>query len=197
MKPQAYFVLFLLFLISCNGKKRNEANSLPTENDINEVVKVIVFHKGFHFVSENSITPISIELKNRIIIDKRKKAKEYEESPFHRKDTLAMSDLIGNTNFPVKDFFKKEDWEFIKLQNKKVIQKLSPKMFGNLKFTTVNKKHEDWYYYFSVPIFSSDLKKAYLQYSGIYEDYCNDGTEIFLEKKNDKWEIVGNSFWSH
>ncbi|MFN3968762.1 hypothetical protein [Flavobacterium sp.] len=197
MKLRAYFVLFLLCLISCNGERRNESVSLPTEDDINDVVKTIVFDKGFHIASENFRSPICIELNTRKIVDSRKKAKEYPTSPIYRIDTLAMSDLIGNPNLPVKDFFKEKDWEFIKLQNKKNVQKLSPKMFGNLKFTTVNIKHEDWYYHFSVPIFSSDLKKAYLQYCGIYFDNRNDGTEIFLEKKNDKWEIIETTFWSH
>jgi len=196
MKLLAYYIIFLLSLFSCKGDKKNVADSLPTEKDINEVIKAIVFHKGLHIASENSRSPIATELKNRVIIDRRKNS-EIHRGPRKSIDTLAIADLTESTNSTIKHFFNNDDWQFIKLQNNNAVQKLSPKIFGNLKFTTIHEKHEDWYFYFSVPIFSSDLKRAYVHYNGIYHDYCNDGTAYFLEKKNGKWEIIENTFWSH
>lgn len=69
--------------------------------------------------------------------------------------------------------------------------KIPKSILGNFKTIeqTEKLKITQKYIQFSIPIFSADNTKAYVQYDHYTNDENSYGNSIYLEKVNDKWKI--------
>ena len=54
----------------------------------------------------------------------------------------------------------------------------------------IEKKGGESYFSMSVPIFSRDLKKVYIEFNDLCYGLCGSGGYFLLEKINNKWTII-------
>ncbi|MDB5115128.1 MAG: hypothetical protein JWQ79_620 [Mucilaginibacter sp.] len=74
--------------------------------------------------------------------------------------------------------------------------RFSKELMVNIKLTTQGEqeqnrklnKHER-FYDLSIPIFSLDQRKAYVQINR-FCPFCGSGVDVFLAKQNGKWKII-------
>ncbi|MFN7099595.1 MAG: hypothetical protein ACK4M4_04395, partial [Flavobacterium sp.] len=101
-------------------------------------------------------------------------------------EKIYKSNPIGNS------FFLKKDSHNIINQNKTLKTFIIPKSITQ-KFKTVEltktSKIAEKYIQFSIPIFSKDNTKAYLEFDKYIDNENSYGNSIYLEKTNGKWEI--------
>lgn len=192
-------LLIILFLSSCNCKKNQDfirqketiniiqtlieqkgfemASDFPTEKELSiclNLKKIIINTKCFEETkADNKITLIKLPEKSftnqeEVCIEKIYKSKPINNSFFLIKDSLDIANQNGN-------------FKTFKIP-KSIIQKFKTvELTKNLKIT-------EKYIQFSIPIFSKDNTKAYLEFDH-YSKNDSYGKSIYLEKKEGKWKI--------
>jgi len=193
---RTFILIFVSFLFSC--KNEQAGNILPSDSEINEIIKTAILGDSLELAKENNQIPICNELKRITLVTKRNSKPEL--SPFKKFDSLLIGDLIFHKRLPYKGFFKASDSTFIKFQNKNIKSHILPNsIFGNLKFVTLEKGKnlDDKFFYFTIPILSADGKRAYSQLTWECYGFCGVGYEVFLEKNYGKWKVVKQEYvWS-
>lgn len=193
-------LLIILFIVSCNNEKSQE---LIRQKESINIIQTIIQEKGIEIVqdlgNDNKIQ-ICLNLK-KIIIN----AKCFEDIKANNKlivikfpkksftnqgevciEKIYKSKPINNSFFLIKDSLNI-------LNQNEILKELKIPNSITQNFKTVelteNLKTAKKYIQFSIPIFSKDNTKAYLE-SDYYSDNENSyGNSIYLEKKNGKWKI--------
>jgi hypothetical protein len=173
-----FLVLLLsIILFGCDSPRPQFE---PTgKDDIDQVVKTIFDDKRNYF--KDSL-PVSIDLKKIIVANlPLDSAQQIGAIPIDW--ILKVNDSKG---------FNKKDASYILSQNNTNKNfKLDKRFFSNIELTTTQYKARSirYCYHISVPIFSSDHKKAYVELDKNCE-MCGKGYTFYLEKVEEKWKIV-------
>ena len=67
----------------------------------------------------------------------------------------------------------------------------------NVKRLGFNVNNDSNWYAFSVPLFSTDRKKAIMMIENLCPGLCGTGSTIMFIKKKDKWTSNQGKFWIH
>ncbi|TDE27069.1 hypothetical protein E0I61_15595 [Flavobacterium ranwuense] len=193
-------LLFVLTLLSCNTKKNDD---LIREKESIIIIQTLIEEKGLEMVSDfrtEKELPICLNLKKVIV-----KTKCFEETKANDKITVIKFPEKSFTNQaevciekiyksrPINNsFFLKNDSLNIVNQNETFKAFKIPKSITQ-KFKTVeltkSLKITEKYIQFSIPIFSKDNTKAYLEFDHYSDNENSYGRSIYLEKVNGKWKI--------
>lgn len=193
-------LLFVLTLLSCNTKKNED---LIREKESIIIIQTLIEEKGLDLVSDfrtEKELPICLNLKKVIV-----KTKCFEETKANDKITVIKFPEKSFTNQaevciekiyksrPINNsFFLKNDSLNIVNQNETFKAFKIPKSITQ-KFKTVeltkSLKITEKYIQFSIPIFSKDNTKAYLEFDHYSDNENSYGKSIYLEKVNGKWKI--------
>jgi hypothetical protein len=193
-------LLFVLTLLSCNTKKNED---LIRQKESINIIQTLIKQNGLEMVRDfptEKKLPICLNLKKIIVKnncfeepkanDKIIVIKVPEKSFIQQKNVCI--EKIYNSN-PINNlFFLKSDSLNIVNQNETFktfkIPKSITQNFKTVELTK-NLKITKKFIQFSIPIFSKDNTKEYLEidYHSNNENSC--GSSIYLEKTNGKWKI--------
>lgn len=184
---KSWLILFLCFLFACKSNGPRDKQLLPDKNDVNEIVKVVIekedsVHRNALLVSEL----------HRVMVATPALPDNVPPPP----DLLQLNSLL-NVKINNEVFFRKTDSLHLLFQNH--LYKTFPiekELAKRIKFISSAEAASDMaseksirFYKMTIPIFSSDNKKAYVEW-----DYscplCGYATAIFLKKEDGKWLIV-------
>ena len=195
-------ILLLLFLIffSCNSNKND--NSIREEETLN-IIRTLIENNGNDFVSDfptKNELPICLNLKKTIVDNKcfvKTKSKDkiitikLPQKTFTNKGEVCIEKIYKSKPFE-NIFFLKSDSLDIVNQNETFktfkIPKSITKKFKTVELTK-NIKITKKFIQFSIPIFSKDNTKAYLEFDCYTDNENSNGKSIYLEKINGKWKI--------
>ncbi|MBB1139015.1 hypothetical protein [Myroides sp. WP-1] len=192
-------LLFILTLLSCNSKKKEE---VIRQQESIIIIQTLLEERGLEMVrdsySEQKL-PICLNLKKNIVNTKcfeKIKANDevveiqFPEKTFTRLGGVCIEKLYGSKSIDNSFFLKNDSLDIVK-QNETIKALKIPKRVTQ-KFTTVelteSLKVIEKYVQFSIPIFSKDNTKAYLEFD-YYSDEISSGISMYLEKVNGKWKI--------
>jgi hypothetical protein len=191
---QYILIIISLFTVSCKTETVKEQFPIPNKAEIVTIVETII--------SENKIPVKKNSLQYHMpLMSDLEKLHVYladtciDEMGPPQMNELSMRRLLA---LKVKDrkFFSRGDSTFFLFQNDtlKTID-LDKELEVNYYLTTskeqnTNEEKFTTYWSMSVPIFSKDLKKAYVVVNENCYGLCGSGGFYLLEKINNKWTIV-------
>ena len=166
MKKTSLILIATLFFLSCQNKIKLKKN-----DDINKIVEIVI--------TEDSSNDLKY---SRLCIDLKK---------------IKVSDLL-NEKINGEIFFSSKDSLAIIAQNANPKKfKISEIIIDNFNTTTIQeemanreKGKGNCFYQMSIPIFSLNKQKAYLQLDYSCGSLCGYGMEIYLKKVNGIWKVI-------
>jgi len=191
--------LVILILLSCDNKKEK----LIRQKESINIIQTLIEQKGKEMVRDFSTEkelPICLNLKKIIVKNKcfveTKANDKILTVKFPKKSFTNIGEVCIEKIYkskPIENiFFLKRDSLDIVNQNETFETFKIPKSIIK-KFKTVeqtkNLKITKKYIQFSIPIFSTDNTKAYLEYDHYSNNENSYGNSIYLEKKDGKWKI--------
>lgn len=196
MKSIVLIVTFF-FLLSCKKSEDRAEFDVSKVKDINEIVQTIIIEYSLN-VSKNGkdsrmlceeLTKLNIfipeKVKNGVVtvpLPPSSKTISIEDLLHYRKsgffNTKDSLCLIKQNSNPQK--FKIDHVLFEKINNTTVENEIKKKEIG---------KSYD-FYMATIPIFSLDNKKAYIELNHYCGRLCASGKSIYLKKINGKWKII-------
>lgn len=191
-------LLFFLILLSCNSKKNEE---LIREKESITIIQTLLEEKGLEMINDfrtEQKLPICLNLKKVIVKTKCTEEVNDEisiiklpERSFTNPAEVCIEKIYKPKSID-NSFFLKNDSLNIVNQNKTFNAFKIPKSITQ-KFKTVelskNLKITEKYIQFSIPIFSKDNTKVYLEFDHHSDNEKSYGNSIYLEKVNGKWKI--------
>lgn len=200
MMKNIILVITLLMLLGC--KKQNQEIKLKDSQirDINQIVEAIIIQDSL-YISKRDKKPIAfctdlVKINIQIPIKNKEKLNE-PPIPFN---SVSINELL-NFNLNKESFFLSTDSTYLISQNpgqKKF--RIAQDIVAKINATTIEKitskgtaEEKYSFYEMTIPIFSRDNTKAYLQLNYNCGALCGNGTEFFLSKINGKWRIINKS----
>jgi len=188
-----YFSLFLIvFTFSC--KNKNENTIIERNIEIEKIFESIITQESLNNLKNASAAiPTSEELKKLKV---HILASNIEKIPPKPIDGIYINDLFYY-NLDVIFISKKDSLDLMNQNlilksyriNNSFSKKLKLTTFKEQKILSKNNRDTD-FLQLSIPIFSSDNNKAYVEINEICFGNCGWGKAIYLEKRNGKWTIV-------
>ena len=196
MKKLIFLLLISFTFLNCQSK-REEINLVSeSANDINKIVETIILQDSLDvFKNRPNAVMFCRELKKITI-----------EIPIKREDGLVFPPIPGNIyignllNDKVtgEKFFTSKDSLTILEQNsnpeKIEIDKSLSEKINSTTFEMELEKRKNGkeynFYNLSIPIFSLDRQKAFVELEHHCGSLCGSGKGIYLKKINGKWKIV-------
>lgn len=201
MRKAVSLLIILLSFFSCKKENNNPSISHLNHKDINEIVETIIIDDSLTVLKEkNDYRMFCDSLIKLDIYIPEKRMKEGNlpppPLPFH---SISIYDLLSekkdSSSFPSRDslFLINQNSGIGKLAIEKT---LAEKINITTKGQEIDKKESGKsydYYEMTIPLFSSDYKKAYVILNHYFGRLCGGGRSIWLEKKNGKWIIIYQS----
>ncbi len=192
-------LLFILVFLSCNDKTED----LKRQKESIAIIQTLIDNQEMALTKDiynNEELPICLNLK-KIKIDtkcfaKTKVTNKVEIIKFNERSFISIGNVciekIYRSN-PINDsFFLKSDSLNIAQQNETfktyTIPKYITKTFKTVELSKKLKIIEK-YVQFSIPIFSNNYNKAYIEFDKHTNNQNSYGNSIYLEKINGKWKI--------
>jgi hypothetical protein len=189
-------MITLLMLLAC--KKQEETKFQDSKiKDINQIVEAIINQDSLNVSKNkpNSIAFCTDLIKINILIP-TKTDEKLDVPPPIPPNNVSINELL---NFKIKEnfFFSKIDSTYLISQNverKEFI--IERKIVEEINTTTLDKeivkKNKEKYnfYQMTIPLFSKNMNKAYVELYHYCGGLCGEGKAIFLSKINGKWRIV-------
>lgn len=187
-------IFAFLTLLSC---KEKEFSSF-TVRDINEIAETIIIGESL-FVSKNDNSSRSfctdlIKINIRIPIKSEENPNLPPPLPFNN---VSINELL-NFKTGKERFFLSTDSTYLILQNLGQKEfKIEQNIIDKINSTTIEKEilkqkiGEKYNFYdMTIPIFSKDNSKAYVELNHHCGAFCGEGKAFFLSKTNGKWRII-------
>jgi hypothetical protein len=198
MRNYLLFIIILTFS-SCKNEQTKPVFSLPNSNDINEIVETIITFGNLPVTRKDSTEysfPISSELQKLDIFFPEKEKETPPPPPVFNE--ISIYDLL-HSNLLNKNFAERDSAYFL-FQNQEMKsfildEKITKKLIVTDFEKQIAKKKSGEpkrFYYLSIPIFSFDNNKAYVEVTCICAG-CGGANSIFLEKIKNKWTIIDRS----
>ncbi len=202
MKKILFFFLGIMYLASCNNKNKEAEFDSTKIGEINEIVKTVILEDSLNVLINGKESLLFCEelIKLDIFIPKKSKHNELNSPPpppppFRNAISIERLKSIYIEN---ELFFSSTDSLCLleqKLNPKKL--KIEKSLAKNINLTSneeeTNKRKANKYFsYFemTIPIFSKDKNKAYLELNHYCGGLCGSGVSIMLRKIKGKWKIV-------
>lgn len=193
-------VIMVIFLVALSCKKNDEKNRLDSiriEN-INQIVKTIIIEDSLRILKtdKNPIELFENLRKLRIYIPTKEDIKNRYPPPpppnFVSIDKLINLKIKGQAFFSNKDSinlinqYKKQD--SLKINDEVLRNVIS---ISSEKARSKAEINEGYYFCeITIPLFSKDNKRAYVELAYYCGRLCGGGKSILLEKINGKWTII-------
>jgi hypothetical protein len=188
-----FFLIILMIAFSCqNNKKENIA--IEKNNEIEKIVECVILQDSLNvFKNDSTAIPLSKELKKLKVFSGDLNAKPVPPKPV---SGIYLNDLfyykLDITFFPKKDSLQilaQNDVLKTYIINSPIAKRILMTTFEEQK--KKSKKNLDAnFLYLTIPIFSADNNKAYLEINEKCFGNCGWGKAIYLEKQNGKWKII-------
>ncbi len=196
---QVVFLFMILSFVKCQNKTVERELDSNTIIEINKIVEAVILQDSLDvfkgnennniFLNELKKITVQIPNKNRggsdfppisghININDLLNIEIMDEIFFSSKDSIA---LLEQNSFPEKLEINKaifESFNLIILDDDSVLNK---------------SKRRNNYYILSIPIFSLDKQKAYVELEYYCGGLCGSGKGIYLKKINGNWFIIEKS----
>ena len=197
MKEILRIIIICLLFTNCK-KNESEFDSSEIKN-INEIVQSVILEDNLNVLKSKSESKMFCGNLIKLNIYIPEKRKENEPIP-------PLSESFNNVSIEKllyykienKMFFTTNDSLFLLKQNLKpneleieneIIEKINVTSKKNeLEKKKIGKLYN--YYEMTIPVFSKDNQKAYLELNHYCGYLCGSGKSIFLKKINGKWKIV-------
>jgi hypothetical protein len=182
---------FIIFAFSCKDKGESVEER---KTEIEKIVESVIIQDSVNvFKKDSTAIPLSKELKKLKV---QGLASNLEKIPPKPIDGIYLNDLFYY-HLDV-NFLPKKDSLNILSQNQVLKTYLIDNSFSKkLKLTTFKEQKvksranaDANFLYLTIPIFSADNKKAYVELNEICFGNCGWGKALYLEKKNGKWKII-------
>lgn len=188
-----YIILISVSILLTNCKKDDKSITNIKGNEINDIVKTIIKEERLNILKDSSKTYLFCEdlLKlNVYISDNNQNALP---PPPDQNCTEIHNILIPKINN--HKFCDSKDSLYIIQQNFDVKEfKISNQIIEQIHSTKYLKEDEKRkkgnFYEMSIPIFSRDNLKAYVELNRYCGHLCGNGISIYLVKINGKWRII-------
>ena len=190
-----YAVLFIAFSCSQNKKEKPNTNSESITN-INEIVEAIIIQDSLDVFSKSKDSPMFCSELRKLKIFIPEKIENGLTPPPPPRDIYITSLL--NHSIQEEVFFSSKDSLYLLKQNLNPERlKIETELINQLNTTTVEKElikrkyHRKYRLYeMTIPVFSIDRQKAYVQLDYFCGSLCGGGKAIYLKKINGKWTII-------
>ena len=194
------FIIVSICLLFANCKKNKSEFNNSEIKDINEIVNIVIIEDSLNVLKSESESKMFCEnlIKLDIYIpEKRKENEPIPPPPPPSFNDVSIEDLL-NDKIENRMFFSSNDSLFLLEQNLKSKElKIENEIIEKINTTSKNielekKKNGKSYNYYemTIPIFSKDNQKAYLELNHFCGHLCGSGKSIYLNKINGKWKIV-------
>ena len=183
--------------MSCKKTESKTQIEISNTKDINEIVLAIIIEDSLNVSinATNSKMFCNELIKLNIYIPEKSKDGEIIPlSPLLR-NAVSIEELL---HYKKSEFFKVKDSLHLLKQNSNPQKfKIDKIIFDKINLTTKeieNNKRKTGkpfdFYEMTIPFFSSDNQKAFVQLNHYCNGLCGNGVSLFLEKINGKWKIV-------
>lgn len=192
-------ILLVFILSSCNSKHEN----LIRQNETLNIIQTILEQNGSEMVkdfSNNGELPICLNLKKVIVNNEcfvesvsnnEIVTVKFPEKTFTSNGKVCMEKIYKSKPIEDKFFLVKDSLDILN-QNETFKNFKIPKTITG-KFKTVeqtkNLKITEKYIQFSIPIFSADNTKVYVEFDSYSNSEDSYGNSLYLEKIEGKWKI--------
>ena len=185
-------ILFIILAFGCKDKSERLLEERKTE--IEKIVECVILQDSLN-VFKNDLTGIPL-LKELKKLKVHSIASNIENIPPKPENGIYLRDLFYY-HLDV-DFLPKKDSLNILNQNQVLkIYLIEGSFSKKIKLTTYKEQKvkakanvDANFLYLSIPIFSADNSKAYIEITEICFGNCGWGEAVYLEKKNGKWKII-------
>jgi hypothetical protein len=193
-------MIFLVAFFSCNS---NDSKNLIRQKESIEIIKTIIEEKGIELTRSfpnKQEHPICLNLKKVIVnnkcfdntkVNNEVKIVKLPDRSFTSNGEVCLEKIYKSR--PIRNFFflTKDSVDVMNQNNAIKAFKITKNI--TKKFKTVESSKElsvaEKYIQFSIPIFSKDNTKAYLEYDFHTDNNDSFGKSFYLEKVNGKWKI--------
>ncbi|MGL4632512.1 MAG: hypothetical protein ACRCVT_15020 [Leadbetterella sp.] len=195
MKNVPLLILLILLFTKCkNNTTEAEFNSKRVK-DVNEIIKTIIWEDSLNILKDNPKSSMFCEELVKLEVYIPEAIKNSLPPPPPMFDRVSIKDLL-NKRIENEVFFSAEDSLILLNQNQYKLN-IGNELAAKINLTTREqefdkRKLNDSYNYYemTIPIFSKDNKKAFIQLINKCGKRCGSGKGIFLRKVNEKWKIV-------
>lgn len=195
MKKIISIIIISYFLVNC--KNNTVKDSLDSSN-INEIVEAIIIQDSLNVLKNEKGSDIFCADLVKVKILHAEKNKK-ESVPLPPSNDFVLLDELINTKINGKLFFTNNDSITLLMQNSNPQKiRICNEIFYKINSTTSEKLKERRnknnrpfsFYEMSIPLFSLDREKAYVQIGHYCGRLCGSGKAIYLKKINGKWKII-------
>ncbi len=184
--------------LSCKkDEEKTNLDSVSIEN-INQIVKAIIVQDSLRILKTDK-TPVELfeNLRKLRIYVPTKKDIEIGTPPPPPAYATSINRII-NTKIKDQIFFSNKDSLSLINQYRELDSlKINPEILRNVISTSTKKaklktKIDEGYYFceMTIPLFSKDNNRAYVELAYYCGRLCGGGKSIFLEKINGEWKII-------
>ncbi|WP_426095978.1 hypothetical protein [Flavobacterium sp. DSR2-3-3] len=185
------FIILVFVFVGCQNREQQDKFAFSKETEINSILKTIIYNDGIPLFKQSDSISLCAELnKLEILVAKYPKLGDVVTISLEQNKVN-----IQNLLFDKKRFFAEKDSVFLLSQNK-VLKSftIDGNLFEKVKIITrkeidSSKKYSTRYYEISIPIFSKDNTKAYVEVNKHIKSFGS-GYIVYLEKINEKWRII-------
>jgi hypothetical protein len=192
--------LILLVCFSFVKCKKNTETQLDSSKvkEINEIVRTVILQDSLNVLKNGKVSKMFCEelIKLNIYVAEKRKVNEPIPPPPPSFNDISIQNLLNYKKDEI--FFTSKDSLFLLEQNLysqkiKIEFKVEEGINLTSKQNEINKRKNGElynYYEMTIPIFSPDNKKAYLELNHYCGRLCGSGKSIYLKKIDGKWKIV-------
>ena len=196
MKKIILYIVILIVFSNCQNKKEETNIASEEIKNINEIVEAIIIQDSLDvFPKDEDSKMFCNELRRlNIYIPEKRNDGLIVLPPLHDIDItkLINSTIKGERFFSSKDSLylleQNSNPEKLKIEND-LINRLNTITIEKLK-TQYKKGQRIRFYEMTIPVFSLDKQKAYVQLGYHCGRLCGNGKAIYLKKINGKWKII-------
>lgn len=196
MKKIILCIFSLFALCNCQNKKEQSELTSSEINDITDVIETVLIQDSLDIFSKNKDSRIirnELRKLHIIVPEKRKDGISFPPPP----RDISINSLL-NTEIKKTNFFSSNDSIYLLKQNSNLESlKIEQNLLNKLNASTieeVEKKHKNGenvrFYEMTIPVFSSNRQRAYIQLDYFCGHLCGSGKAIYLQKINGKWQII-------
>lgn len=193
-------LILLISLLFTKCKNTNEIESDSTKiKDINEIVRTIVLEDSLNVLKKDKESIMLCEnlIRLNIIVIDKNKDKNTIVLPRSYFNQISIDELL-NKKIENNLFFNPSDSLFLLNQNINTEKiKINEKNIEKINLTSIEKEigkrkanQKYSFYQMTIPVFSKDKQKAYLELNHYCGRLCASGKSIYLKKINGKWKII-------
>ena len=202
-----YFIIFILIFSSCENRKTAPNFIKPRNEEVEKIIEAIVYSDSLSLSSQIIKVEIDKVIKSKqknwipiytpMSVDLRKLQVALPDK-WVKVQPLDMNTVLIPRLFKIdgigKEFIDQSDSSYLLFQNEAITEfRINDELARKLNTTTSieqkNKRNQGKSYRFydlTIPIFSSDMNKAYVELTL----YGSGAQALYLEKINSKWTII-------